>query len=201
MAVRFDRLVAKYVRRGHVQTSDDWLRSWRQAKFIPTGSGGMESPREGYMSAGGGASDAGADTLVEGGGIEGRVNGLGLPSDGAHMSTLPAASVPTGSSNSGSGRGGNRATARGGKGGRGGGGRSSGGGGAASALKLPKLLVLVGLPGSGKSTFAEQLVASGRGWTRVSQDECGGSRRSCEAAFGIAALRGNDHGRHVILDR
>ncbi|GAX78765.1 hypothetical protein CEUSTIGMA_g6202.t1 [Chlamydomonas eustigma] len=66
--------------------------------------------------------------------------------------------------------------------------------------KLPKLLMLVGLPGSGKSAFAEALVASGCGWVRVSQDECGG-RRAAEQAFGIAALRGSDKGRHVILDR
>eukprot|EP00798_Chlamydomonas_sp_ICE-L_P018252 gene18252-24705_t len=71
----------------------------------------------------------------------------------------------------------------------------------AKSIKLPKLLMLVGLPGSGKSTFSAALVRSGRGWTHVCQDECGGSRRSCEAAFGIAALRGSDVGRHVILDR
>ena len=98
-------------------------------------------------------------------------------------------------------------------------------------LKLPKLLLLVGLPGSGKSTFAEALVASGGGsegggsggggsgggdsrvgggsrvgsggggWVRICQDECGGSRRTCESAFEHAALKGTSHGRHVILDR
>jgi len=74
-------------------------------------------------------------------------------------------------------------------------------GGPSSHIKLPKLLMLVGLPGSGKSTFAEALVASGRGWSRVCQDECGGSRRTAEAEFGHVMLRGSDHGRHVILDR
>jgi hypothetical protein len=79
---------------------------------------------------------------------------------------------------------------------------SIGGGRAASkGLKLPKLVLLVGLPGSGKSTFADRLVASGSGWVRICQDECGGSRRDCEGAFANATLRGSDYGRHVILDR
>jgi hypothetical protein len=45
-----------------------------------------------------------------------------------------------------------------------------------AAGTLPRLLVLVGLPGSGKSWFAQALVASGHGWARVCQDEEGGSR-------------------------
>jgi hypothetical protein len=37
-------------------------------------------------------------------------------------------------------------------------------------------------------------------WTYVCQDDCG-HRNAAEAAFGIAMLRGPDHGRHVVLDR
>ena len=75
------------------------------------------------------------------------------------------------------------------------------GAGARTGPKLPRLMLLVGLPGSGKSTFAERLVASGNGWVRICQDECGGSRRDCEAAFERATLKGSDPGRHVVLDR
>ncbi|KAH9910490.1 ATP dependent DNA ligase [Epithele typhae] len=56
------------------------------------------------------------------------------------------------------------------------------------------LFVLVGLPGSGKSTFVRALLARDpRGWTHISQDESG-SRAACERAIGHAA-----HGR-VLLD-
>ena len=80
-------------------------------------------------------------------------------------------------------------------------GDNGGGAGGRKGLKLPRLMLLVGLPGSGKSTFAERLVASGNGWVRICQDESGGSRRDCEAAFERATLKGSDHGRHVVLDR
>uniref|UniRef100_A0A7S0RF48 Uncharacterized protein n=1 Tax=Chlamydomonas leiostraca TaxID=1034604 RepID=A0A7S0RF48_9CHLO len=63
------------------------------------------------------------------------------------------------------------------------------------------MLVMVGMPGSGKSTFSEQLVASGRGWARVCQDECGGSRRACEGEWSRLALRDAHRGARPILDR
>ncbi|KAL0951960.1 hypothetical protein HGRIS_008611 [Hohenbuehelia grisea] len=56
------------------------------------------------------------------------------------------------------------------------------------------LVILVGLPGSGKSFFAKSLVTRNPNrWTRVSQDDTG-SRSSCETAIG----RG---GERLILDR
>ena len=54
---------------------------------------------------------------------------------------------------------------------------------------LPKLVFLVGLPGSGKSTFAAALTAAeGAGWVRVCQDEAG-CRRAAEEQF-QRALKG-----------
>ncbi|KAI0801413.1 hypothetical protein C8Q74DRAFT_1241882 [Fomes fomentarius] len=56
------------------------------------------------------------------------------------------------------------------------------------------LFMLVGLPGSGKSTFAQMLMARDpRGWTYISQDETG-SRSACGTAIG------NVRGGRVLLD-
>lgn len=58
----------------------------------------------------------------------------------------------------------------------------------------PRLLLLTGLQGSGKSTFAAQLVE--QGWYRISQDELG-SRQACERTCISALLKGYN----VIIDR
>ncbi len=58
----------------------------------------------------------------------------------------------------------------------------------------PQLVLLSGLQGSGKSTFAAQLVE--QGWCRISQDELG-SRQRCELEC-ITALT---HGLNVVIDR
>ncbi|KAG8990485.1 hypothetical protein FRB90_001749 [Tulasnella sp. 427] len=58
------------------------------------------------------------------------------------------------------------------------------------------LVVLVGLPGSGKSTFAAKIMARNDSFRRISQDDSGGGGRSaCEADIG---RRGSGK---VILDR
>jgi len=59
-----------------------------------------------------------------------------------------------------------------------------------------RVLLLVGLPGSGKTTFASRLVEVG-GWVRVSQDEVGGSRQAVERHF----LRALESGNAVVVDR
>ncbi|CAK0840418.1 unnamed protein product, partial [Prorocentrum cordatum] len=61
----------------------------------------------------------------------------------------------------------------------------------------PAVVVLVGLPGSGKSSFADQLVASGGGWVRVCQDELSG-RSAFETDVGRIA---KDPCKRLILDR
>lgn len=62
---------------------------------------------------------------------------------------------------------------------------------------LPRFVMLVGLPGSGKSTFSAQLELSGRGWVRVSQDELGG-RAAVESVLGSL---GKDASKRVVFDR
>mmetsp|Transcript_38441 Transcript_38441/g.63701 ORF Transcript_38441/g.63701 Transcript_38441/m.63701 type:complete len:199 (-) Transcript_38441:322-918(-) len=67
---------------------------------------------------------------------------------------------------------------------------------------LQILLVLVGIPGSGKSTFARRVIADATAmpmrmrWQRISQDVLG-SRGSCIAAAQCAL----DAGDHLIIDR
>ncbi|CAM9247574.1 unnamed protein product, partial [Phaeothamnion confervicola] len=57
-----------------------------------------------------------------------------------------------------------------------------------------KLLVLVGIPGSGKSTFAERMSSSG--WAVVNQDTTG-TREGC-----VKAVRRHlQAGRKVVVDR
>ena len=60
----------------------------------------------------------------------------------------------------------------------------------------PRLIVLVGMPGSGKSTFTSQLHEM---WTTVNQDSMG-SRKSCEKAVDVAYRRAPDSAR-VCVDR
>ncbi|KAG2497888.1 hypothetical protein HYH03_004154 [Edaphochlamys debaryana] len=59
---------------------------------------------------------------------------------------------------------------------------------------MPTLLVLVGIPGSGKSTLSQHLVQ--HGWSHINQDALG-SRPACEDAC-RAALR---QGLNVVVDR
>lgn len=62
------------------------------------------------------------------------------------------------------------------------------------------LVVLVGIPGSGKSTFAKSLIdgdaSGGRKWARISQDVLG-TRQKCVRA----ANRALECGEHILVDR
>ena len=58
--------------------------------------------------------------------------------------------------------------------------------------RAPDIVVLVGIPGSGKSTFSKPLEASG--WKRISQDDSG--RKCCEDMAGRFSKVGK-----VVLDR
>ena len=61
----------------------------------------------------------------------------------------------------------------------------------------PFMIITVGLPGSGKSYFAENLIAqSGHRWARINQDLLK-TRKACEAA----AKKHLSKGHHVLIDR
>jgi len=59
-----------------------------------------------------------------------------------------------------------------------------------------KLLIMVGVPGSGKSTTANRLISLNKNWSRVNQDEMK-SRKACE----IYAKDALKKGLSVIVDR
>lgn len=66
----------------------------------------------------------------------------------------------------------------------------------------PVLVILVGVPGSGKSTFCTQLIAKGStSWVRVNQDSINsgrrGSKQQCLAAARAAVLAGHS----CVVDR
>lgn len=70
-----------------------------------------------------------------------------------------------------------------------------------AGLRLPEsgpiVLLMVGAQGSGKSTFADELVRSSAApWTRISQDVLG-SRQRCLAAASEAL----EAGRSIVIDR
>lgn len=65
---------------------------------------------------------------------------------------------------------------------------------AATSKTGPKMLIVMGLPGSGKSTISNKLVQVG--WSRVNQDEMG-NRRAVEASTKTALKMG----QNVIVDR
>lgn len=58
------------------------------------------------------------------------------------------------------------------------------------------VVVLVGLPGTGKSHFSNCVVHGSRKWTRICQDVLR-SRKKCEQECAVALARGNN----VIIDR
>lgn len=60
---------------------------------------------------------------------------------------------------------------------------------------MQHLLVLVGLPGSGKGLVADQLQEAG--WRVVSQDQRKKSRKRCESAVRYLLKEGHD----VVVDR
>ena len=61
------------------------------------------------------------------------------------------------------------------------------------------VLVLVGPPGSGKSTFAKQL-ARGKDWRQINQDELG--KKGCvRVARKLALQRRSGSGKRIVLDR
>ena len=66
----------------------------------------------------------------------------------------------------------------------------------ASSARDPFVLILVGIPGSGKSHFAEGLVAASANFRRINQDRLK-TRKKCEAM----ALKALAEGKVAVIDR
>ncbi|GAB4815963.1 hypothetical protein N2152v2_003009 [Parachlorella kessleri] len=74
--------------------------------------------------------------------------------------------------------------------------------GPAQAAAAAVVLVLVGVQGSGKSTFCQRLSkASGRQWVRVNQDTINNGKRGSKEMCLTAARQALTAGRSVVVDR
>lgn len=66
----------------------------------------------------------------------------------------------------------------------------------------PVLVILVGAPGSGKSTFCEEVIgSSARPWLRVCQDTIGNGKAGSKAQCLSSATRALKDGKSVFIDR
>ncbi|KAK7390348.1 hypothetical protein VNO78_25653 [Psophocarpus tetragonolobus] len=66
----------------------------------------------------------------------------------------------------------------------------------------PALVILVGAPGSGKSTFCEEVARSStRAWVRVCQDTIGNGKAGNKAQCLSTAIRALKDGKSVFIDR
>ncbi|KAF9963660.1 hypothetical protein BGZ65_001486 [Modicella reniformis] len=68
-----------------------------------------------------------------------------------------------------------------------------------STTAVQRLLLLVGAPGSGKSTFSKALTRVYPEYVRISQDDLG-DRHACEA-IAMSALQVKDRTQSVVIDR
>ncbi|KAF9424674.1 hypothetical protein BGZ94_007988 [Podila epigama] len=66
-------------------------------------------------------------------------------------------------------------------------------------MSVQRVLLLVGPPGSGKSTFAKALAQFRPEYVRINQDDLG-DRQACEAMT-LSALQAKDRTQSVIIDR
>ena len=64
---------------------------------------------------------------------------------------------------------------------------------------VPRFIILCGFPGSGKSTFAKQLVRSDEKFVRCNQDELG--KKGCMNLIQKHSKPTNNEGKRVVVDR
>jgi predicted kinase len=151
----FPQSCGKYVRKGHVQTKDDWRRTWKKAVVTPKVEQDLlsETPRESP------AKLPSLDAPV----LSAKEKKHALKEAKQLAKQLKS-----------------------------------------RTKRAPKFLLLVGLPCSGKSTFARQLAEAESGWAWVSKDDLGSRSLAQKAVADVLLGKGKKrHGSsasHCVLD-
>ncbi len=255
----FARSVCKYVRAGHVQTKDDWGRTWKKAVLIAPEENEMECALRKAddalklklkSTAASPAASAGSAAAADSKSADSKSSAAADSKDSKSKGRTPprtppktpplaataappsaAAKIEPIATASGSGSGGKSTHTKADTGkpdsksdSKSSDSKKSGGKSAAATedsaeekekakerkartKAAPKLLLCVGLPGSGKSTFGEHMDKAQSGWVWASKDVLG-SRDATEKLIAYHLLGGGGKkkggssgtGSHVILD-
>ncbi|KAJ3034405.1 hypothetical protein HDV00_005061 [Rhizophlyctis rosea] len=161
--------LAKYVRKGHVQTDASWKRTWKKAIIRV----GEDVADLGTALAGTAITE---DTLEKVAKVEGQ--------NGAADASLPSPANTTSKEARANAKAAKEALKR----------RKQ------QAKRAPRFVICVGLPGSGKSSFANALEESQGGWVRICQDDLG-SRSACETLLGENLRKANAGHSRIVIDR
>jgi hypothetical protein len=206
----FGKSIAKFVRKGHIQTDDAWRRTWAKTVLNPSAPA-PPPPEMGptnsstISSSNGDKKENGKKSKTAGSPVAGRSPVMApspspsSPPPGFESKAPAKVSPPTIVGPSSSTVAAKKLSAKEEKAAK---------KEAEEAEKLrksraksaPKFVLLVGLPGSGKSTFGRRLEAGGSGWIWVSKDELGSRSDAEQLVVKTLKGKGNSGGNRCIMD-